>query len=38
MAKPTEIQYGLSTWVGPDGGPYIPIRMGNFDGEKGGVL
>jgi len=40
MAGPIGMPFGLWVRVGPrnhvlDGGPYFPIGMGNFEGEKG---
>ena len=42
-ADPTEMQFRLRTRVGPgnhllDGGPDIPMRSGNFEGERSGPL
>jgi len=40
MAEPIEMLFGLRTRVGPgnyvlDGGPYLPMRRGSFEGRKG---
>jgi len=39
-AEPIEMEFGLRTLVGPgnhvlDGGPDLPMGMGNFEGERG---